>query len=116
MSSSSDSSGLMLREGVLADANRHGRAGCAFSGDVVEFFLKVEGGVVRDTGFVAGPGTYARASACWLADRIVGCRVDEAAGLSTCAVVRALHLHPIGLSGAWLAMTALQAALREISP
>lgn len=112
----SDCSGGWLREGVLAGANRYGRAGCELTGDVVEFFLKVEGGVVRETGFVAGPGTHARASACWLADRIVGCRVDEAAGLSTCAIVRALHLHPIGLSGACLAMTALQAALREISP
>lgn len=111
---SGDGSGRMLREGPPAGANRRGRAECAFSGDVAEFFLRVEGGVVRASGFVAGPGVHARACACWLADRISGCRVEEASGLSTCGVVRALGLSSEGLPGAWLAMRALQAALREV--
>ena len=110
----SDGSGRMLREGPLAGANRRGRAGCALSGDVVEFFLRVEGGVVRASGFVAGPGVPVRACACWLANRIAGCRVAEASGLSACGVVRALRLPSDGVAGAWLAVRALQSALREV--
>lgn len=90
---------------------RHGRGGALRTGSLIDLWLRVDDGTVREAGFEAFgcPSTIAAAS--WVCDWLPGRSLAAARGLDGLAIAEALQLAAAKRGVALVAEDALKAAL-----
>lgn len=100
--------------GELEGANAMGKVGNASCGDIMQVFLKIEDGIIRDASFKTFGCAAAIASSSTATEMIKGKTIEEALKIKNADVVEALHGLPAQkIHCSVLAEEAIHAAIED---
>ena len=100
--------------GEIPDANGVGTVGNAKCGDIMQMFLKIEDGIIKDVKFKTFGCGAAIATSSMATELVKGATIEEALKLTNKAVMEALDgLPPVKIHCSVLAEQAIRAALAD---
>ncbi len=100
--------------GVIENPDGYGKVGSPTCGDVMEIFLKIEEGIIRDVKFRTFGCASAIATSSISTEMIMGKKVEEALELTNKAVAKALDgLPPAKMHCSILAEEAIKEAIED---
>jgi len=100
--------------GVIEDADGFGEVGNLRCGDVMDIYIKVEGGIIKNIKFKTFGCVAAIASTSVLTEMVKGMKIEEAEKLTKDDVTKELgELPPVKLHCSLLAVDALKKAIKN---